>query len=139
MLWLMKYTSWPVDAGKDFLERFEHERVDEQVVHRGEVRAERHVVEVGVGLGRAERRVDQLLVVAGQRDVPVGELLLQRAELAARQVVAEAARAAVREERDRAVAQAEDLGRLAGAVVVLDRARLRTRRSGCRRRRSRAG
>ena len=84
------------------------------MVHRREVRAERHVVEVRVGLGRAERRIDQFLVVAGQRNVPRGELLLQRAELAARQVVAEAARAAVRQERDAAVAAGRRLPRRGG-------------------------
>ena len=41
----------------------------------------------------------------------VSNLLLQRAELAGGQDVAEAARAAVREERDVAVAQAEDARR----------------------------
>ena len=139
MLWLMKYTSWPVDAGKHFLKRLEHQRVDQQVIDRGEVRTERHVVEVGVRLGRAERRIDQLLVVARQRNVPLGELVLQRSELAGRQIVADAARAAVRQKRDPAVDQAEDFCRPASAIVVARRARLRTRRNGCRRRRSRVG
>ena len=85
----------PFHAGNHFLERFEHERVDEQMVHGREVRAERHVVEIRVGLGRAERRIDEFLVVAGQRDVPLRELALQVVELAGRQRVTEPARTAV--------------------------------------------
>ena len=35
-------------SGKDFLEGFEHELVDEEVVHGGKVCAEGHVIEIGV-------------------------------------------------------------------------------------------
>jgi hypothetical protein len=92
-------------AGNHFLERLEHERVDEQMVHGREVRAERHVIEIRVSLGRAERRIDEFLVVAGQRDVPLRELALQVVELAGRQRVTEPARTAVREEAHPTVAQ----------------------------------
>src|SRR5258706_15356248 len=85
-------------AWDHFLKRFEHERVDEQMIQRCEVRAERHVVEIRVSLGRAEGRIDQFLVVARKRDVPCGELLLKCAELCARQRVTESARATVRQE-----------------------------------------
>ena len=62
-----------------------------------------------------------------------------RLELPVGQSVAEAARAAVRKERDVAVVQAEDLRGRAAPGRCRRRARPRTRRSGCRRRRSRAG
>src|SRR5438445_2436372 len=88
------------------------------MIQRREVRAQRHVVEIRVGLGRAKRRIDQFLVVAWQRDVPRGELLLQCAELSARQRVTESARAAVRQEAHATVAQAEYLSGTASAVVV---------------------
>src|SRR3954462_14618328 len=39
-------------ARNNFLKRFEYERVDEQMIQRREVRAERQVIEVGIGLGR---------------------------------------------------------------------------------------
>ena len=67
-------------------ERFEHQGVDQHVIDGREVRAQGHVVDVGVGLRRAERRVDQFAIVAGQRNVPGCEFLLQRAELAAGQL-----------------------------------------------------
>src|SRR5438876_7663146 len=88
------------------------------MIQRREVRAERQVVEILVGLGSAERRIDQFLVAAWQRDVPRGELLLQCAELSARQRVAESARAAVRQETHATVAQAEHLPHTTSAVVV---------------------
>ncbi len=66
----------PRRSRDDLLERFEHQRVDQQVIDRREVRAERHVVQVRVRFGGAERRVDQLPVVAGQRDVSTGRTWL---------------------------------------------------------------
>ena len=82
------------------------------MVDGGEVAAQRHVVEVGVGLARPQRRVDELLVLARQRDAPGLEVPLQGLELRVGQLVAEAARSAVRQERDPAVAEPERLGRL---------------------------
>ena len=107
-------------AGEDFLEGFEHLRVDQHVIDGREVRAEGHVVEVGVGLGGAEGGVDQFAVVAGQGNAPGGEMFLQGLELGHGQVVSEAARAAVGEEGDAAVAQAECGGGGAGGIVVGD-------------------
>src|SRR5258708_39407088 len=63
-------------------------------------------------------RIDQFLVVARQRDVPCGELLLKCAELSARQRVTESARATVRQETDATIAQAEYLRHTTSAVVV---------------------
>src|SRR6185295_7756361 len=60
----------------------------------------------------------QFLVVARQRDVPRGELLLQRTELSTRQRVTKSARAAVREKTHATVAQAEYLSGTASTVVV---------------------
>ena len=107
-------------ARDDLLERLEHERVDEHVVHGREVRAERHVVNVVVRLRSAERRIDEFAVVARERDAPRGELALQRVELVIRELVAKPARTAVREERHAAIAQAEHLGSAARTVVVRD-------------------
>ena len=33
---------------QDLLKGFKHERIDEQMIHRGEVRPERHIIEIGV-------------------------------------------------------------------------------------------
>ncbi len=88
------------------------------MIQSREVRAERHVVEIRVGLGRIERCIDQLFVVARQRDVPHGELLLQRAELSARQCVTESAGTAVRQESHATIAQAEHLCCATRAIVV---------------------
>src|SRR5438094_1202613 len=87
-------------------------------IHSREVRAESHVVEIGVGFGCAERRIDQFLVLARQWNVPRGKLLLERAELSARQRVTEPSRAAVRQETHATIAQAEHLRRATRAVVV---------------------
>ena len=101
-------TSWKASSTKG---------VDEQVVDRGEVRAEGHVVQVGVRFGRAEGCIDQFLVLAGQRQTPAREELLQRSELAHRQIVPEAARTAMRQERKAAVPQAEALRHAAQTFV----------------------
>src|SRR4026209_380168 len=55
-------------AGNDFLERFENERVDQEVIDGGKICTEGHVVEIGVGFLRAERRIDKLFVLARQRN-----------------------------------------------------------------------
>ncbi len=120
MLWLMKYDQPASGSGKDFLEGLEHERVDEHVVDGREVRAERHVVDVVIGLGGSERSVDELAVAAGKRDVPFREFLLEGAELICGEVVAEAARTAVRKECGVAVAEAERLGDRAQARIAAD-------------------
>src|SRR5436309_15836875 len=88
------------------------------MIQRREVRAERQVVEIRVGLGCAERSIDQFLVVARQGNVPRGELLLKCAELAARQRVTKSARAAVRQETHATVAQTEYLSGTTSAIVV---------------------
>jgi hypothetical protein len=108
------------------------------VVHRCEVRTERHVVEISVGLGCAKRCIHQFLVTARQRDVPSGELVLERAELSARQRVTKATRTAVRQETDTALTQAEYLSRATGAVIPRG-APLHIRQNGCRRHTNRAG
>src|SRR3954449_9660930 len=53
-------------AGKDFLEGFQDQRVDEEVVDGGEVGAQRHVVDVAVGFGGAQGGVDELFVAGGE-------------------------------------------------------------------------
>src|SRR2546427_633041 len=88
------------------------------MIHRREVRAERQVVEIRVGFGSAERRIDQFLVAARERNVPRGKLLLKCAKLSARQRVTESARAAVRQETHATIAQAEHFPRTTRAIVV---------------------
>jgi len=107
-------------TGNDFLKGFEHEGVDQHVVHGREIRTERHVVEIGVGFGGAEWRVHEFLVLAGQRNAPRRELALQHTELVRCEVVAEAAGTAVREKRDATIAQAEHFSRAARAVAIRD-------------------
>ncbi len=108
----------PFRAGKHFLEGFKHECIDEQVVHGGEVRPERHVIEIGVGLGCAERGIDELFVLGRKRQAPGAEEAFQGLELALREDVSKPARSAVAEERDVIVPQAEDLGGAAHFGVV---------------------
>ena len=88
------------------------------MIHGREVGAQGHVVEISIGLGCGQRCIHQFLVSARQRDVPGGELVLEGAELSARQRVTKAARAAVRQETDTALTQAEHLSRATGAVIV---------------------
>ncbi len=78
-------------AGEDFLEGFENERVDQQMVEGGEVGAEGHVVDVAVGFVGAEGRVDQLFVVCGQGSGPFFEEGLELLELVVGELIAEAA------------------------------------------------
>src|SRR6516162_9229824 len=88
------------------------------MIQRCEVRAERQVVEIRVGLGSAKRSIDQFLVVARQRDVPCGELLLKCAELSACQRVTESPRTAVGKETNATVAQSEYLSGTTSTIVV---------------------
>jgi hypothetical protein len=67
------------------------------MIHRREVRAEGHVVEVVVRLRRSELRVNKLAIPTGKRDAAFLELRLQSFELREGEVVAETAGAAVRE------------------------------------------
>ena len=97
-------------AGEDFLEGFEDEGVDEEVVEGGEVGAEGHVVDVAVGFVRAEGGVDELFVAGGERGGPFVEEGLEGFELVVGELVAEAAGAAVGEEGDVAVLKAEGFG-----------------------------
>ena len=82
-------------AGGDLLKGFEDKCVDQQMVNCGEIRTERHVVQVSVGLRCAERSINEFLILAGQGQPPALEELLQRVELTHRQIVSKAARAAV--------------------------------------------
>ncbi len=107
-------------AGENFLEGFEYQGINQHVVDGGEVGAQRHVINVGIGFGGAQGGVDQFAVVAGQRDVPGFEFFLQRAELAAGQLVTKAARAAVGQEGDVVVLQAEGLGHAARTITIGD-------------------
>ena len=66
-------------------------------------------------------------------------MFLKGAELAHGQVMSESARAAVGEERDAAVAQAETPSGGAGGIVVRRSRRFRIRRNGYRRRSCRVG
>ncbi len=99
-----------VRAWEDFLEGFEDEGVDEEVVDGGEVCADGHVVEVGVGLGGAEGCVDELAIAGGEGDVPGAEFFLEVFELALGEEISESAGSAVAEEGDVAIAEAEDVG-----------------------------
>src|SRR6476620_5458428 len=85
------------------LKRFEHECVDQEMVYGREVSAQCHIIEVRVSFWRSQRRVDQFLVVARQRNVPASKLLLQRAELAACQRMAKSTRTAMRKKAYTAV------------------------------------
>ena len=88
------------------------------MVERGEVGAEGHVVEIGVSLGRSQRRVDELLVAPGKRDVPAREALLEIAKLPRGKRMPQSARSAVGEERHLTVLEPEDIGRAPGAGVI---------------------
>ena len=81
----------PRDTRKNFLERLEDEGIDQEVVEGREVGADRHVVEVGIGLIGSERRVHELAIAAGERDAPGVEVLLECLELARGHVVTEPA------------------------------------------------
>ena len=74
-------------SGKDFLEGFEHELVDEEVVHGGEVCAEGHVIEIRVSLGSSEGRVNELLIAGRIRDALLIEVCFERFELSLGEVV----------------------------------------------------
>ena len=107
-------------AGDDLLERFENQRVDQHVIDGREIRTEGHVVEIGIGLRRAQRRIDQFAVVAGKGNAPGGEMLLKGSELSRSQGCGRAAGAAMGEERDAAVFQAEGGGGGLGVFVLGD-------------------
>ena len=108
----------PLDTGKHLAEGLENEGVDEEVVERGEVGAEGHVVEIGVGLGRSQRRVDEFLVAPGKRDVPAREALLEIAKLTGGKRMPQPTRSAVGQERHLTVSEPEDVGRAPGAGVI---------------------
>src|SRR6266705_2219528 len=72
-----------------------------------EIRSQRHVIDIRIGFGRTQWRIDQLAIISRQRNGPIGELCLQVAELPLGEQVAEAARAAMGEECDVSIAQAE--------------------------------
>ena len=105
--------------GEDFLEGLENELIDEEMIHRREVRTESHVIEVGVSLGSSERRVNELLVSGGIRDFPLFEMSLEGFELTLGQVVSESTRSAVRQERDLTVLETEGFGSTLGGGVLL--------------------
>ena len=100
----------PGHAGQHFLEGFQHQRINQQMVHRGEVSAERHVVDIGIRFRRSEWCVNQFLVVRGERRAPLFELALEILELILRQDIAKPTRSAVAQESDVPVAQPEHLG-----------------------------
>jgi len=108
----------PGRSWQHFLEGLQHERIDEHVVHGGEVRPERHVVEIRVRLGRSERGIDELFVFGRKRQTPGAEEAFQRLELALREDVPEPARSAVAEEGDVIVPQAENFSRGAHRGVI---------------------
>ena len=80
------------------------------MVHGGEVRAEGHVIEIGVSFGRSEGRVNELFVAGRIRDVPLFKVRFECFELSLREVVSKATRSAVGEEGDLAVLEAESFG-----------------------------
>ncbi len=88
------------------------------MVHGGEVRAEGHVIEIGVGLGGSERGIDELFVFGRKSEAPGAEEAFQGLELALGEDVPESARSAVAEEGDMIVPQAEDFGGAAHVGVV---------------------
>jgi hypothetical protein len=75
-------------AGQNFLKRVEDHCVDQHVIDRGEVRAQRHVVKIAIRMCSAEGSIDELLVVTRQGDAPRAEHLMERAELAGCELVA---------------------------------------------------
>jgi hypothetical protein len=101
-----------------FLEGLQHERIDEHVVHGGEVRPERHVIEIRVRFGRSERGIDELFVFGRKRQAPGAEEAFQRLELALREDVPEPARSAVAQEGDVIVPQTENFGRGAHRGII---------------------
>lgn len=107
-------------SGKDFLEGFEDELVDEEMVHGGEVCAEGHVIEVGVSFGRSKGSVDEFLVTGRVGDAPLFKVCFEGFELVFSEVMTEAARSAVGEEGDLAFLEAEDIGSTLGGGVLFD-------------------
>lgn len=107
-------------CGQDGLERFEYQRVDQQVVDRGEVRTERHVFEVGIGFGRPVFGVDKMSITEGESGACFLEAFLERFELLGSETVSETAGTAVAEETDVVVAQPERCGRLLCEGCVAD-------------------
>ena len=103
---------------QDLLEGFQYQCVDEQVVHRGEVRSECHVVQIGVCLGGSEGCIHEFLVTGRIRGGPGFELLLEVLELRHGEDVSKPARSAVAEERNVAVAQTEDVGAASRSGIV---------------------
>src|SRR5215831_20706930 len=74
-------------ARDHFLKCLKHEGVDQQMVYRCEVRTQRYVIEIGVRLGSSQWRINQFLILPGQRDIPRRKFLLQRPELTTGQSV----------------------------------------------------
>lgn len=105
-------------AWEDFLEGFEDEGIDDEVVDGCEVGTEGHVIEVGVGLRGSEGGVDELSVSGGKGGVPAAELGFEVAELGLGEDVTEAAGSAVAEEGDMAIAKAEAIGGAADGGTV---------------------
>ena len=89
----------PGRSWKNFLESFQNQGVDQQMIHRREVRSQSHVVEIVVCFGCSQWSVNQLTIIARQWNVPPFELSLQNFELRSGQVVSETSRTAVRKER----------------------------------------
>jgi len=90
-----KVDEFTLASGKDFLEGFEDELVDEEVVHGCEVRTESHVIEVGVSLGSAEGGVDEFFVTGRIGDTPLVEVSFERSELTGGEIVTKSAGPAV--------------------------------------------
>ena len=110
----------PFASGKDFLEGFEDELVDEEVVHGGEVRTKSHVIEIGIPFESSERSVNEFLVTRRIGDVPFFKVRFESFELTLRQVVTKAARSTVREEGDLVVPEAKDFGSTLGFRSLFD-------------------
>src|SRR5688500_11393163 len=108
----------------DLLKCLEHECIDQQMIHGRKVGSERHVIQVRVGFRRPQRRVDQLAILARQRQSPSFEETLEFAKLVCGQVVAKPARSAVREKRQPLVAQPKNFGRASSTIIVPDFHRL---------------
>jgi hypothetical protein len=74
----------PSRPWQDFLKRFQHERINQHMVDGREVCADRHIIEIGIRLGRSERSINELFVATWERRAPVSEFLFEILELALR-------------------------------------------------------
>ncbi len=96
-------------ARNDLLERFQHQRIDQQMIDRRKIGPQRHVVDIRIRLARAQRRIHQLAIIARQRNRPLRKLFLQIAKLSLGQQIAKPARPAMRQKSHVPIHQPKNL------------------------------